>query len=208
MRFKVGVLLVIFCLCAAGAMAVSGGDGGGAKVVSAVVKSPSQSARQENEAEQSQADSAFDLGSIRHRGAHKIQTSSLFESKSWYTPPPPPPPAPAPVSLLPPPPPTPPQLPYTYIGRMIDGKDVVLFLTKNDQHYTVRASDVLDNTYRVDKITEKEAVLTYIPLDAQQTLVFEASGGSNPSQIATASSLATPSVLPFQQQPNLTQPIK
>jgi hypothetical protein len=115
----------------------------------------------------------FDLSAIKRIAPENIQTSGLFQSKSWYTPPPPPPPSP--VSLLPPPPPPPPsapQLPFMFIGRMIDGNDVTLFLTNNNQQYTAKMNDVLDGTYRVDKITEKSAVLTYLPMNIQQELVF------------------------------------
>jgi hypothetical protein len=195
----VGALLVLFCLGAAVTMAVSGKDEARSEnadfdVVGAVVKSPSQLAPQAKASVPDQADAPFDLGSIRRKGAQKVQTSGLFQSKSWYTPPPPPPiSSAAPASLAPPPPPSPPQIPYTYIGKLVDGHDVVLFLLKNDHEYTVRVNDVLDDAYRVDKITDKEVVLTYIPMNAQQTLQFSSGMSANPSADAGGAYPQTPS---------------
>lgn len=63
-------------------------------------------------------------------------------------------------------------LPYTFIGRMIDGNEVTLFLIKNDRQYVAKVNDVLDNSYRVDKITGVSAVLTYLPTNTEQTLTF------------------------------------
>lgn len=158
------------------AMAVPGRDDGATPyVVGAAEKKPSIASRSgTDQHEQAQPDMRFDLSVIKRIAPKNIQTSGLFQSKSWYVPPPPPPP-PSLLSLSPPPPPPPPtapQLPFAFIGRMIDGNDVTLFLTNNHQQYAAKLSDVLDGNYRVDKITEKSAVLTYLPMNIQQELVF------------------------------------
>lgn len=175
MRIKGGALFVIIsCMGTALAMAISGQDEAPADVVGAVIKNHFPASQPGADQHiQGQADMRFDLTAIKRTVPDNIQTNGLFQSKSWYTPPPPPPPSL--LSLSPPPPPPPPsapQLPFTFIGRLIDGNDVTLYLSKNNQQYSAKLSDVLDGTYKVDKITSKSAVLTYLPLNIQQELVF------------------------------------
>ena len=89
-------------------------------------------------------------------------------------PPPPPPPPPAP----PPPPPVPvaPALPFTFMGRMVESDRTILFLTKQNESYSVKLNDVLERDYRVDKIDNDQVVFTYLPLNIQQTLYIGRSG--------------------------------
>jgi hypothetical protein len=127
--------------------------------------------------EQQSSETHFDLSAIKRPIPKGVRTTGLFESKSWYVPPP------APVlpvqAYVPPPQPTAPALPFTFTGRMLDGKEVTVFLSKGDQHYTVKEKDVLDDTYRVDKIGEGEAVLTHLPTSTQQTLPFNTTPAAN-----------------------------
>lgn len=76
----------------------------------------------------------------------------------------------------PPPAPTAPALPFTYLGRMVENDSAVLFLSKQDQSYSVRENGVLDKNYRIDKIDSNQAVFTYLPLNIQQTLTFGRAG--------------------------------
>lgn len=76
---------------------------------------------------------------------------------------------------------------------MIDGNDVILFLSRNGRQFTVKTNDIMDDTYRVDKITGSDAVLTYLPMNVQQTLVFN-SDAIGSSAMSDATHLAmTPS---------------
>ena len=87
----------------------------------------------------------------------------LFAGKSWRVAPPP----------LPPPKPVAPPFPYVFAGSMRDESDpgkVVLFIARGDRPFVVRKGDALGNTYRLDDITEGEAVFTYLPLQQQQRL--------------------------------------
>lgn len=107
-----------------------------------------------------------------------------FASLSWLRPPPPPPPpppAPPPAPVPPPPPPPPPAeppkpvappLPFTFIGMLERGAvKPQAFLAKGDALIVVSAQDVLDNnTYRVDTVNANEVVMTYLPLNIQQSL--------------------------------------
>ena len=109
----------------------------------------------------------LDLGQL-HRAATG-EPGKLFESKSWYVPPPPPPPRPP---APPPPPPVPqaPPLPFTFLGRYQDSDKPVILLVKQDRIYTVKAGDVIENTYRVDGIAGTTLGLTYLPLKIKQTI--------------------------------------
>ena len=94
--------------------------------------------------------------------------SDAFEPRSWEPPPPPPQKAP------PPPPPQAPPLPYTYVGKIMEGSQVTVFLTKQDRNYVVKKGETVDGTYRVDDISSGTMVFTYLPLDQQQILAIGA----------------------------------
>jgi hypothetical protein len=97
--------------------------------------------------------------------APKADVVNAFSSTSWYVPPPPP-------KLEPPPKPTAPPVPFTFMGRYEDASRsaVVVMLIKGDRLYTVSASDVIEDTYRVERIIDKTIELTYLPLNAKQSL--------------------------------------
>jgi len=74
----------------------------------------------------------------------------------------------------PPPPPQAPPLPFTYVGKLVEGDKVTVFLVRQgqDQNYIVRDGDAIDGIYRVETIDERTLILTYMPLNQQQTLAF------------------------------------
>jgi hypothetical protein len=93
----------------------------------------------------------------------------LFQARGWEEeakPPNEPPPSATATA------PQPPPLPFTYFGRWMEGRHVVVFLSRDAQNYTARVDDVLDRTYRVDTIHNDRLVMTYLPLGVQQTLMF------------------------------------
>jgi hypothetical protein len=95
--------------------------------------------------------------------------AELFTAKSWYVAPPPPPPpppqaAPAPVQ------PTAPPLPFVFMGKMTDGERLTVFLVKDDRVYMSSAGEVIDGTYKLEKIESGQLTLRYLPLDTVQTL--------------------------------------
>lgn len=94
------------------------------------------------------------------------KAASLFNSHSW-TPPPPPPPKPPP-----PPPPAAPPMPFTYIGKKLEDSTWEVYLARGDQLVIVNTNSVIDNTYRVESIRPPQLVLTYLPLNQQQTLTI------------------------------------
>jgi hypothetical protein len=94
---------------------------------------------------------------------------NAFPAMSWFVPPPPPPPRPPPKPL-PPPPPTAPPMPFSFMGLYEDGAKRVILLVKGDLIYTVSEGDVIDNTYRVERLSAGQLELTYLPLNIKQTI--------------------------------------
>ena len=106
---------------------------------------------------------------LAHRVTQSKAVESLFRTQSWYVAPPPPPPAP--VVYVPPPPPTAPPLPFTVMGSYAHpGDATVYFLTRGDSVFDVHVGDTIDNTYSVDGAANGQLLLTYKPLNIQQTL--------------------------------------
>jgi len=97
---------------------------------------------------------------------------NLFTSKSWVGPPPIPAVQLAPVAPVPPPAPSAPALPFVYVGKIVDGDKLVIFLSRQDTKYSVSAGDVIDSSYRVEQVSEGGVVFTYLPLDIKQTLTI------------------------------------
>jgi len=105
-----------------------------------------------------------------------VPRANLFAARSWRA-------APAPrqrpavvaravVSAPPPPPPPPaaPPLPFQFIGRLDDSVRLRVFLLRGDRVHTVQAGDVIDGTYRLEKISADELTLVYLPLNQTQSL--------------------------------------
>jgi hypothetical protein len=90
----------------------------------------------------------------------------------------------APKSFAPPPPkradaaparPTAPPLPFTYLGKVIDGGKTVVFVARADENYTLEAGQTVAGNYHVDKITDTTVTFTYLPMKTRQTLQIPAS---------------------------------
>ncbi|NWL77607.1 secretion system X translation initiation factor [Pseudomonas taiwanensis] len=103
-----------------------------------------------------------------------VPASDLFAVQSWYVAPPPPP---AMASAPPPPPPKPsaPPLPFKFIGKMDDRQQLQVFLMRGEQVLVVREGDLIDKTYKVQRIDTERMTLVYLPLDIAQTLVVGSS---------------------------------
>ena len=95
--------------------------------------------------------------------------ADAFAAKSWHVPPPPPPP-PKPVAKAPPPPPAAPPMPFSFMGRYEEGGTRIILLVKDDRIYTVSEGDVIENTYRVERLAGGQLELTYLPLSIKQTI--------------------------------------
>jgi hypothetical protein len=96
---------------------------------------------------------------------------NAFAVLDWTPPPPPvvitpkPPPPPPPVPVAPP-------LPFTFVGLMEKGVGKPqAFLAQGEVLLVVAAGDTLmNNTYRVDSLSAQQILITYLPLNTQQTL--------------------------------------
>jgi hypothetical protein len=94
---------------------------------------------------------------------------NVFRAMTWRVEPPPPPPTPAP-KRAPPPPPSPPPMPFTFMGRYEEGGARILMLVKGDRVYTVSEGEVIENTYRVERLAGGNLELTYLPLGIKQSI--------------------------------------
>ncbi len=63
-----------------------------------------------------------------------------------------------------------PPLPFRFLGQMIEDGRPTLFLSLNDRNIAVKAGEMIDDTYRVDSITNGVVEFTYLPLKQKQTL--------------------------------------
>jgi len=102
-------------------------------------------------------------------------STQLFAKSSWVAPPPPARPAAPPPPPAPPAPPTAPPLPFAFMGTFEQGDTRLLILSRGNRVLTVAAGDVLENTYKVERIEASKVTFTYLPLGTSQTL---ATGGS------------------------------
>jgi hypothetical protein len=50
---------------------------------------------------------------------------------------------------------------------------MVVFLTREDRNYIVRAGETLEERYRIEAVEEERLVLSFLPLGVRQTLAFE-----------------------------------
>jgi hypothetical protein len=61
-------------------------------------------------------------------------------------------------------------LPYTFLGKYSEGELQLVILAKGNRVVTASKGDVLENTYRIDRIEANNVIFTYLPLNTSQTL--------------------------------------
>jgi len=66
--------------------------------------------------------------------------------------------------------PTLPPIPFQFVGRLDDRRDLQVFLQDGEKLYVVRKGDVIDNTWRIEAISDVELSFVYLPLHLSQTL--------------------------------------
>ncbi len=120
----------------------------------------------------SAAASDASLSIVRSARSLPAGKGELFANLNWTPPPPPPAPAPAPAPPPKPAAPVTPPLPFTFVGMLERGAaKPEAFLAKGEALLVISIGDTLDNnTYRVDSLNANEIVMTYLPLNTQQTL--------------------------------------
>ena len=62
-----------------------------------------------------------------------------------------------------------PPLPFRYVGKMLDGDKLAVFLVNGNESLAVATGERIGE-YRVEKITDAEIVFTYLPLKTKQSL--------------------------------------
>jgi hypothetical protein len=68
--------------------------------------------------------------------------------------------------------PSAPPLPFTYLGKTIDGDKLTIFIARGEDHYTIVPGQTIDKVYRVEKITATAVTFRYLPLGTRQTLAI------------------------------------
>lgn len=73
-----------------------------------------------------------------------------------------------------PPVPTAPPLPFQYLGHVIDGDRLSVFLARGEDSYSVEAGQTIEGRYRVETITDTAVTFTYLPMGKRQVLAVPA----------------------------------
>ena len=89
-----------------------------------------------------------------------------FSARSWR------PAAPAQGALAAPAAPTAPAPPYAFVGKKQEAGAWEVFLARGEQNFLAREGQVLEGQWRVDQVQPPTLTLTYLPLDARQTLAI------------------------------------
>lgn len=92
---------------------------------------------------------------------------NLFAVRHWQAAPL----AGAPVVEAAPPPEPPPALPFKYLGKLVEGGEVVVFLAQGNQIHLARRGDVLAG-YRVDELRADGMRFTHLARNAPYDLAF------------------------------------
>jgi hypothetical protein len=72
-------------------------------------------------------------------------------------------------------PPAAPPLPFTYIGKIVNGDKLTIVVSSPDGNYAITSGKVIDGKYRVENVDDFQVVFTYLPLNIQQPLLIGAS---------------------------------
>lgn len=76
---------------------------------------------------------------------------------------------------VPPPAPTAPPLPFAYLGKLIDGDKLEIFIAHGDEHYSAEQGKTIGGEYKIEKVTAKAVTFIYLPLGTRQSLPIPAS---------------------------------
>lgn len=99
-----------------------------------------------------------------------LPQADLFAAHSWHRPAPVPVAEPAPVAVPRPTAPSAPSLPLRFIGRLDDSRGTQLFLQWGERIHLVRVGDVIEGTYRLERLDRDRLTLIYLPLRQSQSL--------------------------------------
>lgn len=74
----------------------------------------------------------------------------------------------------PPPAPRAPPLPFTYLGKYIDGEKTEVFIAQGNEHYSVEKGKKIDGEYKVEKVTATAITFIHLPSGIRQSLPIPA----------------------------------
>lgn len=77
-----------------------------------------------------------------------------------------------PQAQLPPPIPVAPPLPFGYIGKVVEEGKPTVFVSKLQKNYLLKGGEIIEGTYRVDKVESGRVVFTYLPLESEQVMII------------------------------------
>ena len=63
-----------------------------------------------------------------------------------------------------------PELPFRYMGKVIEDGKLEILLLRGDEHFSVAAGQKISEEYRLDKVTASSLTFTYLPMKKKQTL--------------------------------------
>ena len=63
-----------------------------------------------------------------------------------------------------------PPLPFSYLGRMVDGDKTLVFVGQGAEHYAVTPGLTIDKVYRVEQVTDVAITFVFVPLGTRQVL--------------------------------------
>lgn len=102
-----------------------------------------------------------------------------FAPRGWDAVPVPVAVAPAPVAVAviavpdaPPPAPVAPPLPFSFMGRLSDGANATVYISRGEESWTVKGGETLDGNYKVASVAPQQIVFEYVPTGTQQTLAL------------------------------------
>jgi hypothetical protein len=61
-------------------------------------------------------------------------------------------------------------MPFSFLGRYEEGETRIILLLRGERIYTVAEGEVIDNTYRVERLAGGQLELIYLPLNIKQTI--------------------------------------
>lgn len=139
-----------------------------ATIIASVVDFPASDAPEPTQQKTGNSAIRRDLPTVAEtiavREQYATQADDLFAPHSWQPPPPPPPPPKPPAPKAPP-------LPFRYLGKVLEGSEILAFLGQGTRTHLLRRGDVLAE-YKVDEITPTEITFVYLPLNEKQHLTF------------------------------------
>jgi hypothetical protein len=67
-----------------------------------------------------------------------------------------------------------PALPFSYLGKMVDGDKITVFVVRGEEHYSLAAGLVIDETYKVERVTDTAVTFVFLPRGTRQVLAVPA----------------------------------